>query len=97
MARRISLVLLIVFAVSLIACEWVWGNHVWAMVFGALTAVVLVAEGYAYIRYKKTISTIYGEFLVQHRAKGYAGLVLFGLAMASLIVHLGAYSKDEKK
>lgn len=94
--RRGSLIALIVLAVLLILAMFVWHNIVWGIVFSGLFALVLIAESVCYIRYKKTISTVYGEFLKKNRAQGYTGLALFLLAMIALVIHLGAYSKDDK-
>jgi DNA polymerase sigma len=97
MVRRLSLIALGILASLLLISQWLWGNHLWAIVFGVLTSVVLIAEIISYLRFKKTISTIFGEFLVQHRAKGYVSLALFLMAMCSLVIHLGSYEKTEEE
>lgn len=90
-ARTFGLVWLIVNDLALITLLFLWGNPWWATFFIAITACVIIWEVTAYIFHKKTISTMYKEFIERVGWKGYLCLLLFANAMAGLVLHLAVW------
>jgi hypothetical protein len=91
--RRTSLILLILFDIVMLLFWWLAGQYVFFWVFVAITLSVLIGELVNVLFfYKKTLST-QAKHTIQAGGKKrfyvYAALLFLGLAISSLIVHLG--------
>lgn len=69
----------------------------WVAAIGGCFVCVILAEIVSFIRFKKSISQQYGDWIQRSPVKAYAGLGFFSLAMISLILHLVAYGLRGKK
>jgi hypothetical protein len=89
--RTVGLIGLIVFDAALIATMFIAREYYWAFFFISITAAVGIFEGLAYLTTGKTISTQYKDFFKKNALLAAMGLIFFGLAMASLILHLSVW------
>jgi len=88
--RTVGLWVLILADAALIGLLF-WKNQIeWATFVCAITVAVLVWELVTYIRRKKTISTVWKDWILAEGQEFYArlGILLFWLAMTGLAVHL---------
>ena len=88
MRRTIALIGLIVFDIALLVTLSMFQQWFWVFTFLSITLVVLATEGLAKLTTGKTISQQYYKFRQEHPFGSLLALLFFGLAMASLIVHL---------
>jgi hypothetical protein len=89
--RTTGLVMLCVFDFLLLVLLAWQAQWWWFAFFTGITLQVIGFEIAGVLTQKKTISTMYREFLQKNPIAGYAGLILFGLAMAGLILHLAVW------
>jgi hypothetical protein len=97
----IGLICLIAGDVALLTILALCHQWAWLIVFSCITVIIGVAEIYCYLRYGKTISTMYKEWIKSEKGKkwswAYTALGCFTFAMAGLIVHLAVYAGMFKK
>lgn len=88
MRRTIALIGLIVFDVALLTTLAIFQQWYWLFFFVTITATVGIFEGLSYLEKGKTISQQYYQFRKDHPIGSLVALLFFGLAMASLIIHV---------
>ena len=86
--KTVGLIGLIVFDIALIAILSFYKQWYWVFFFGTITTTVGLFEGLSKCETGKTISQQYYKFREEHPIGSLLGLLFFGLAMASLILHL---------
>ena len=93
LVRKVALVALIIFDIIMLVFWWLAENYTFFWTFVGITLVVIIGEIVnALWVYKATLST-QAKHTIQKGGKSriyvYGALVSLGLAIASLIVHLG--------
>jgi hypothetical protein len=95
--RTVALWVLIIFDASMLGWLYFTHNFIWFGVFLVITLWIVLAEvwgmivgypDYDGVRRKMTISTNYKRYIQKVGWIGYVPLVLFWIAMTSLIIHL---------
>ena len=101
--RTIGLIMLIAGDIALLTILALCHQWAWLIVFGCITAIIGIAEIYCSLKYGKTISTIYKEWIESEKAKGakwswaYTALGCFAFAMGGLVLHLAVYGGMTQK
>lgn len=67
------------------------GQYVWAVFWSCIIGLVVGFELFGIITKKKTISTMYKEFIQAHKFWGYTILAILCVALNALIVHLAVW------
>lgn len=86
--RTVGLIGLLVFDVALIVFLSIMKVWWWAVFFGGITFLVIMFEILSFLDKGKTISQQYWKFREEHPVASLVAMILFGAAMASLILHL---------
>lgn len=86
--RTTGLVVMIVCAVISTALLFIFGEIWWGCFWSCVILLVGAFEIAAYITNKKTISTMYKEFIQKHPVIGRLIIGLFAIALLGLWVHL---------
>jgi len=92
--RTVGLVMLIVGDLALLTILYFCQQWQWFTVFVAITGIIGTAEIVCMIIWRKTISTIYKDWIIKDQGKwswAYTALGCFAFAMSGLILHLAVF------
>ena len=67
------------------------GQYVWAVFWSCIIGLVVGFEIWFVIKKRKTISTMYKEFLQKNPFWGYTIIIILAVALNSLLLHLSVW------